>query len=108
MDRSNKIKLISETFTTDDIGQKIAVETETEIYASVASVGSAEFVAAGQLGLRPELRFTIFAPEYSGEKIVEYNGNRYAVYRTYIGKNEALELYTERKTGNVVSQAAGS
>lgn len=108
MDRSAKITLIAESYTEDTIGQQISIETETEIFAAVDSVSSAEFVAAGQLGLRPELRFTIFAPEYSGEKIVEYNGTRYAVYRTYIGKNEALELYTERKTGNVINQAAGS
>lgn len=100
MDRSDVIVLIDETYSSDSIGQQIATESRTTVYASVDSIRSAEFYNAGQLGLKPEFRFNIFSPEYSGEKIVEYNGERYSVYRTYRAKNEILELYCTRKTGD--------
>ena len=41
----------------------------------------------------------MFAPDYNGETIAELNGVRYSVYRTYLGKNETIELYLERKAG---------
>lgn len=100
MDRSVLIKLVAEAYTTDSIGQQIATETKTEVFATLDSISSAEFARAGQLGLKPEMRFSVFAPEYSGEKIVEYDGARYAVYRTFRTTREMLELYCERKTGD--------
>lgn len=104
MDRSTPIYLISETYTVDDIGQHVAVEQERKVYASVDSVTRAEWSAAGELGLKPEYRLTMFAPDYQGEKIVrmEIGGSTetFGIYRTYRGKNETLELYVEHKVGN--------
>jgi len=31
--------------------------------------------------------------------VLEYKGNRYGIYRTYIGRNDTIELYAERKGG---------
>lgn len=42
---------------------------------------------------------TMFVGDYNGEKLVEYNGETYAVYRTYLAKNDTIELYVERKGG---------
>ena len=39
---------------------------------------------------------------YMGEKIVEYNGMRYGIYRTYIAGDD-IELYLEEKGGIYVS-----
>lgn len=108
MDRSATIKLISETFTTDSIGQRIPTETETRVFASVEDVSASEFVNAGQLGLKPAVKFTVFSPEYAGQRIVEYDNTRYGVYRTYRAKGERTELYCERKIGyEAVATAAG-
>ena len=41
----------------------------------------------------------MFAPDYEGEELAEIDGVRYGVYRTYLGSNESIELYLERKTG---------
>lgn len=49
--------------------------------------------------MNPEFRFTVFFGDYSDEPIVIYKGNRYAVYRTYLTRNDRLELYVERKGG---------
>ena len=36
---------------------------------------------------------------YEGEEIVEFEGTRYGVYRTYRGRDDTIELYLERKAG---------
>ena len=48
--------------------------------------------------LQPELKFTVFFGDYENESVVEFQGNRYAVYRTYRA-GDYMELYVERKIG---------
>lgn len=100
MDRSTPIKLISETWQQDAYGVAQPTETERKVYANVRSITRAEFFDAGRSGLNPELSFVIFFGDYNGEKIIEYNGARYTVYRTYQARTDTLELYTERREGN--------
>lgn len=99
MDRSNVLTLVDVTYTTDALNQQIPQETTRDVFCNVSSVSAQEFFDAGQAGLNPEWRVTMFAPDYNGETIVELNGVRYGVYRTYLGKNETIELYLERKAG---------
>ena len=99
MDRSNVMTLVSQSFASDEYGIQTATETKRDIYCDVSSVSLSEWSEGGRLGLNPELRFTMFAPDYQGEEIVEYNGKRYAIYRTYYGRNDTLDLYAERKEG---------
>ena len=65
----------------------------------VSSVIRAEFFDAGRNGLNPEYVFTMFFGDYNGERIVEYNGKRYAVYRTYHARTDIIELYVQREGG---------
>lgn len=99
MDRSVVIKLIAETKTKNEYGVFETQTTSREVYAQVQSITRAEFFDAGRNGLNPEFEFTMFFGDYEGEKLVEYNGNTYAVYRTYQGRNDTIELYVERKGG---------
>lgn len=99
MDRSNVIKLIAETKVQDSNGVWRVTETERQVFCQVDSVTRSEFFEAGRNGLNPEFRMTMFFADYEGERIVEYEGNRYSVYRTYYGRNDDLELYVERKGG---------
>lgn len=99
MDRSDVINLISMTRTQDEYGRWIETPTVKEVYCQVESVTRAEFFDAGRNGLNPEYRFTMFFGDYSGESVVEYNGNTYSVYRTYLRKTDVIELYVERKGG---------
>ncbi len=99
MDRSNVISLISETWTQDEIGQSISTETPRQVFCDVRSVSRQEWFDAGRDGLKPAFVFVMFAPDYEGEKIVEYDGKRYGIYRTYVGRNERIELYVEEKGG---------
>lgn len=71
-----------------------------EIFARQDSISRSEFHAAGQDGLRPEYRFTVFACEYNDEPECEHNGQRYAIYRTYhVPGTDDMELYVQRKAG---------
>lgn len=99
MDRSNILTLVDVTYTTDALNQQVPQETTRDVFCNVSSVSAQEFFDAGQAGLNPEWRVTMFSPDYNGETIAELNGTRYGVYRTYLGKNETIELYLERKAG---------
>lgn len=116
------ITLIAKTRQTDAYGRTVATETARDVFAQIDSVSRAEFFAAGQNGLNPEYRFTVFSGEYTGEREADYNGVRYSIYRTYqpsayvrhdntkthegsisrntnSGNNDRIELYASRKVG---------
>lgn len=116
------IALISKTSQKDTYGRTVPTETSREVFAQIDSVSRAEFFAAGQNGLNPEYRFTVFSGEYTGEREADYNGVRYSIYRTYqpsayvrhdntkthegsisrntnSGNNDRIELYASRKVG---------
>ena len=99
LDRSDVITLIGVIHTQDSTGVFQQTYTSREVYCNVSSVTRAEFFDAGRSGLNPEYRFTMFRHDYQGETIAEYKGKKYAVYRTYIGKNDTLELYVQREGG---------
>ncbi len=92
------IKLVSQTVTTDTLGNETANETARQVFCEVDSIGQNEFYAAANAELNPEYRFTVFFGDYQGEKIVLYKDVRYAVYRTYRNGDD-LEIYVERKIG---------
>lgn len=81
----------------DDIGNQIETSPiETPIYCGLRSVGRSEFYNAAANGLRPELVFVIHAYEYSGQKLIRYEGVEYRVMRTYQTRFEELELTCEK------------
>lgn len=100
MDRSDIVYLISESFSTDDYGVKTKTETKRKVYAAVVSVNLQEWTEGGRVGLNPEFRMTVFAPDYNGEQILEYRGRRYTIYRTYYSRTDTMDLYVERRQGN--------
>ena len=99
MDRSTPIKLIKSEYVRDENGIQRPQESIREVFAQVKSVTSSEFFEGGRNGLNPAFRFTVFFGDYEGERVIEYLGQRYAIYRTYQERNDALELYTERQGG---------
>lgn len=101
MDRSTPIDLITETWSPDEYGVNQKQETSRKVYANVQSATRAEFFDGGRNGLNPQYVLHIFFGDYNGEKIVQYNGVKYTVYRTFQRRNDVLELYVERNEGNV-------
>jgi SPP1 family predicted phage head-tail adaptor len=100
MDRSDIIELIPATKAVDANGVERMVEGKARtVMCRVKGITRNEFFEAGRNGLNPEFQFDLFFGDYDGEKIVRYNGQRYAVYRTYFGRTDTVELYVERKGG---------
>lgn len=99
MDRSDVITLVKETSIRNSRGVFENYTTRRNVFAQVDSVTQTEFFEGGRNGLNPELRFSLFRYDYEDETVVEYNGHTYAVYRTYAGRDDTLELYAERKGG---------
>lgn len=84
----------------DALGQIPMTDSKTDVFAEVESITQTEFMNAGQMGFRPELRFKVWRTEYSGESIVKYDGKYYSIYRTYEADNGRIELYAERRVGS--------
>ncbi len=83
MGRSDVIQLISTTSDKDEYGIPRTVEADPrEVMCYVDSVTRSEFFDAGRNGLNPEFVFRVFFADYEGERLLEYNGNRYGIYRT--------------------------
>ncbi len=99
MDRSDICYLLSQTRTQDAYGVWRENITERMVFCSVNSVTRNEFFEGGRNGLNPEFRITMFAGDYNGETLLKYKGLSYAIYRTFYGKNDTLELYVERQGG---------
>lgn len=91
-------KLISQIPAKDEIGQSLPVETSREVLCEIGDITRAEFSSASQSGLKPELKIKTFFLNYQNEKIVEYNGERYSIYRTFRNGDD-IELYAGSKAG---------
>ena len=99
MDRSSVIYLVSNNKTQNELGKRGDNLTERKVFAEVSSVGQSEWFEGGRNGLNPEYRFRMFAYDYNGESLVKYNGVIYSIYRTYVDRNELIELYAEKREG---------
>ena len=100
MDRSDVINLISFTTSQDENGVTRKVKHHRKVFCDVSSVSSAEFFRAHQDNLNAQFQFRMFRYDYEGEKLLEYQGKEYAIYRTHCPRNsDDIELYVERKAG---------
>ena len=100
MDRSDIIGLIEVRYSTNEYGvQQKTEQPERTVMCQVQSVTQNEFFEGGRNGLNPELVFRVFSADYNDESVVAYKGKRYGVYRTYVRKDDFIELYCERKGG---------
>lgn len=88
------INLVSVGETSDD-------DKTTSVFAEVDPVGRNEYEAAGQMGMKAQYKFTVWAAEYNGQEEVEYDGKRLSIYRTYgARRDDKTELYTAERAGN--------
>lgn len=99
MNRNDVIYLVSESYEKNEYGVSAPVSSERMVFCRVDSVTMSEFFEGGRNGLNPEFRFIVFAYDYHGETVVKYKGKTYGVYRTYLGQEDTIELYAERKGG---------
>lgn len=91
------LTLIQKTQDVDDYGDPIITENTREVFANLGSIGQKEFYQAHAVGLQPELKFVLADYlDYDDEPLVEHNGQRYRVLRTY-RKGQELELTVYRE-----------
>ena len=101
--------LIAETFTQDDILQQVPARTYRKAYCYVRSITRAEWAEASRNGLNPQLMLEMFRYDYCGEELVNVGGYEvggevtggevYAIYRTFTGAGDQIELYLEKRIG---------
>ena len=71
-------------------------ETSRDVLCRVRSIGQREFYAANATDFHPEMTLVLADYlDYQDETLVEYNGTRYRVLRTY-RTGQSLELTVER------------
>lgn len=69
-----------------------AEETRTTIFCNVKSVGFSEFYEAAKAGYEAALKVDVYAEEYEGQRLAEYDGVRYKVLRTYKNPKKPDEI----------------
>lgn len=100
------IILVSNTYTIDEYGVERKTSSNKQVFAQVHSVTRTEFFQAGRNGLNPAFHFTVFAADYSGETVCQYNNEQYSIYRSYhVPGTDYIELYVERKGGTNVKES---
>lgn len=79
-----------------EIVKLIGEETVRTVFCRMASISMREFYEASARDFHPEVKFVLADYlEYGGERLVEHNGQRYSVLRTYRTGQE-LELVVAR------------
>lgn len=94
------IDLVTITYVKDELGQQkpnTAQEIIDTVYTDQKSVSASEVFGAGQIKVKPSCIFVIRACDYNYQTIVRFENVRYSVYRTFLAKNEMIELYCEVK-----------
>ena len=90
--------LIATEIVTDEIGNQLEREEKNHILTFEKSINRTEWRDAGRRGLNPAILLVTPRCNYNGEKLVEYCGKRYGIYRTYTA-GEDIELYLEFRDG---------
>lgn len=93
-ERDVVITLVSEFVgaESDDTGNTVAIEQRRDVFAKLLSIKRSEFYQAQAVGLYPTVAFEVYRFEYNAEKIVEHEGVKYNVLRTYPIDGERLEI----------------
>lgn len=90
------VKLMAVINNRNSFGEPVQSLTPREVFANKKSVKGAEFYQALATGIRPEIVFEIREVEYEGETVLEYEGRKYDIIRTYSRGGDWVELTCSR------------
>lgn len=94
------IKLITQNYVIDSIGNQVLQENYTEVpIAEIQDVYQSEFYNASQQGLKPSLRVMINNLNYNDEEELIYMNKRYTIIRVDRVDNEYIALVCEKRVG---------
>lgn len=97
------IDLLAEVIIRDEYGQETVSYSETLVQAALVEVTRSEFYQAAATDLKPEIAFDVHSFEYSGERLLRFEGRKYSVLRAYRHDRDGLdltELTCERRIGH--------
>lgn len=84
----------------DSLGQPKIIEKPFMVFCSKLSITRAEFNAAGNLGFKPDMMLIVDSDSYDGEKLLDYRGKKFSIYKTFQRIDGFTELYCEVKSGD--------
>lgn len=86
----------------DTYGNETITHTKTDVYVLPRSVYNAEFYNAAQAGIHPTITFYLAnRADYSGEKLIEWEGKLYNVIRTdWKAQRDGISLICEERVNN--------
>ena len=89
------------TPTFDTYGNEQIAVTETTVFVQPRGVYNSEFYNAAQLGFKPSLTlFIANRADYSGQKVVEFEGVEYDVIRVdWTAQRDGISLICEERVG---------
>lgn len=97
------VDLISLTQEQDLIGQVVNRETKKTVLAEIRNASMSEWTSAGQLGISAEYQVKVISGDYDNQRLVNYAGKRYRVYRVY-RDSRYTELYLEEAVGHAADR----
>ena len=88
--------------TYDSAGNETLTHTNKAVFVQPRGVYNAEFYNAAQAGLHPSITFVLAnKADYSGEKLVEWEGKTYEVIRTdWTAQRDEIALICEERIHN--------
>ena len=86
----------------DSAGNETIPELYSWVFVQPRGVYQSEFYNAGQIGLKPSLTlFIANKVDYSGQKLLEYEGKRYSVIRVdWTAQRDGISLICEERINN--------
>lgn len=97
MDNVIGVTLITHTYTSDTIGQRVPTDVEKTVIGYKSAIGGREFNDAGLRGIQAQFKVEVWTSEYNGAQVVKVSNVVYNVYRTYENNNGKTELYLEKR-----------
>lgn len=96
MMRADVIELITETASSHGVHEAATEEART-VMCTVESVRQSEFYNALNAGVQPEVVFVLsLAEDYQDERYLRWHGKKYRVIRTYVTRDDGIEITAER------------
>ena len=101
MQKVKKVNLIPVTITYGTMCEPIPKDgTPRAVFADLEPVTQTEYFRAQSVGMSAEGKAYVWAFEYHGEQVIEIDGQRFAIYRTYQAPGaKKIELYYQYEKG---------
>ncbi len=93
---AHEITLIAQTEPAERTGSNgfpsTQTETTTTVFCNKKNVGYQEFFSSQQAGHTVSFKVEVYKVDYNGEVLVQFEGKRYSVLKTYEIDDDLIEL----------------